>query len=1205
MDEVIQSYEIQSAVRNDVTGATVLHYWAGNNMVENIKIAKKEGGVNLIVNDFYGNSLLHYAVSTSSYETVEFLLEIYRDSAEKFVNFHGITPAHIAAAKGDHRMLMLLSQSRNLLRALTPHNWGALHFAAYFGRVETVRFLLQEVPNQVNMIAMFNETDNEFELEGVYKYISPLDLARLHKHKATEQLLMSKMALPSLHASVYSKNKQAIHYLVMNRLQLNINIDERSCFRQFTPLHFAASIGDFSSCLFLYKSGCSINALDSGNMCPLELAVTSQSIPTIELLNVLSNPSQRTLAVDLAAALENEEAANVILNREFNSNILAENGDSILVRLVKSNMLVSSWRASNKMETNYDKPDKNGATALHYAAATEYEPLIETLSQIVNTDIFDNFQRSPLTYAALAKKMSSFNLLKTFTSEEVPDIFGLTPSVYSYILGCQTNLPGIDLDTERFNVDLKGFVNNQIDKTIIVSYPDMAHLTNITKKVTFKGLNFEFEEELKRMDSIHSYISEFGDKINNASMAHLMVIFNCRSGHINKLLEEHPSLVNSRDGNGMTPIMLAAKISKIGINIAIVHHRPDLTIQDNNGMTFFHYISSHDILGIKQPLTNKEIIIMQTCEAKDGRIPIHCAAASTDGKLLTQMIKQFPDLSTEFLMKKDKAGLTPIDYAYRAKNYEAVESLISAGSKNTLIEAVNQNDINLVKFLIENGAPVNSHDKNAMTPLHYSVMNGFNDIAKYLIDVGADNSIMAPNGFSPLHYAAKNNDIEMCKMLQLNKNVLMKLTPENQPYKLATNPELSNLLFKWWKRSIYLSKIKRFFQSTNGHHKSCLNAMQYLQDLSENSGKIRIKSTLEPFLNVFHFLSDVILKMLKNEKQIDNKRSLYSTFSPMTTAPILLYAQSLFTIMPHIFSMSSKTKKYNYLHGEVFPIILFPLRWFRIILHFIHEISNYQLDFIDSSSDFEKVIKKLDDINSSLIQIESKPLGDVNKYIKNLHKINFTPPFDISHSTNIFTLASFEYIEYKPSIFNDRDFLYQLENIFGSTSMLSRNIPFRKNVNVWVSIIDGQLLIYHVRRARYYFTCPLSLINSRVSSNNSALTLNTPVGSFVLSLTTGNHLTAKLFIDELLFWKNKHSYIGYSHMAPQGKSLYTCFVAFYSGLQKYVELKNMIIYSADRASCYDICLEQVRETLSVSPQMLYVFANPLTSEDNDDFVFID
>ena len=62
--------------------------------------------MNLIVNDFYGNSLLHYAVSTSSYETVEFLLEIYRDSAEKFVNFHGITPAHIAAAKGDHRMLM-------------------------------------------------------------------------------------------------------------------------------------------------------------------------------------------------------------------------------------------------------------------------------------------------------------------------------------------------------------------------------------------------------------------------------------------------------------------------------------------------------------------------------------------------------------------------------------------------------------------------------------------------------------------------------------------------------------------------------------------------------------------------------------------------------------------------------------------------------------------------------------------------------------------------------------------------------------------------------------------------------------------------------------------------------------------------------------------------------------------------------------------
>ncbi|MDR1195617.1 MAG: ankyrin repeat domain-containing protein, partial [Endomicrobium sp.] len=64
----------------------------------------------------------------------------------------------------------------------------------------------------------------------------------------------------------------------------------------------------------------------------------------------------------------------------------------------------------------------------------------------------------------------------------------------------------------------------------------------------------------------------------------------------------------------------------------------------------------------------------------------------------------------------------------------------------------------MVKFLVKSGADVNKSGRNGKTPLMTSVMKGNIDIAKYLINNGAAvNAQEKKTGYTPLDYAAEND----------------------------------------------------------------------------------------------------------------------------------------------------------------------------------------------------------------------------------------------------------------------------------------------------------------------------------------------------------------------------------------------------------------------------------------------------------------
>lgn len=91
-------------------------------------------------------------------------------------------------------------------------------------------------------------------------------------------------------------------------------------------------------------------------------------------------------------------------------------------------------------------------------------------------------------------------------------------------------------------------------------------------------------------------------------------------------------------------------------------------------------------------------------------------------------------------------------------------STYSQTASNTLIDAINKNDIKEVKSLIAQGLNINASNQFEKAPLHYAAYNGNLKIVKLLVENGADINAKY-EGANPLYFAALANHPKIMKYL--------------------------------------------------------------------------------------------------------------------------------------------------------------------------------------------------------------------------------------------------------------------------------------------------------------------------------------------------------------------------------------------------------------------------------------------------------
>jgi ankyrin repeat protein len=106
--------------------------------------------------------------------------------------------------------------------------------------------------------------------------------------------------------------------------------------------------------------------------------------------------------------------------------------------------------------------------------------------------------------------------------------------------------------------------------------------------------------------------------------------------------------------------------------------------------------------------------------------------------------------------------------------------------KTPLHSAVIYNRLEMIPFLMEQGADIDPIDVTGMTPLHYSAFLGRRKAAQILIQHEASVDARDQFGDTPLHSAAMKNQVGMVNtLLKYKANVRSKNNAGLTPYELA------------------------------------------------------------------------------------------------------------------------------------------------------------------------------------------------------------------------------------------------------------------------------------------------------------------------------------------------------------------------------------------------------------------------------------
>lgn len=136
---------------------------------------------------------------------------------------------------------------------------------------------------------------------------------------------------------------------------------------------------------------------------------------------------------------------------------------------------------------------------------------------------------------------------------------------------------------------------------------------------------------------------------------------------------------------------------------------------------------------------------------------------------LTRVLIEKHNAPMEVIRHEIKESVLTIAVIHKQK--EIVEYLIHQGAdisvthqrgKTLLLTAVNNGDWDTTKILCHAGADLNTRI-SGLTPLHYAIKDGQEEIAHCLATLAADGSIPDHRGRNAMHYACETQNLEMLK----------------------------------------------------------------------------------------------------------------------------------------------------------------------------------------------------------------------------------------------------------------------------------------------------------------------------------------------------------------------------------------------------------------------------------------------------------
>ena len=315
---------------------------------------------------------------------------------------------------------------------------------------------------------------------------------------------------------------------------------------------------------------------------------------------------------------------------------------------------------------------------------------------------------------------------------------------------------------------------------------------------------------MKNQPEIVKYLVDTGADVNEAhsengyTPLHYAVLNN--SFDIVDILLLYDAAVNPKTHDGETPLDFASEKNSLEIVKYLVEKKADVTDKslyyavENNSLQLITYLVDKGG-NINAKYKDGDTLLQHACQVKNN----------------LEIVKYLVDIKKADVNSKNNYHETPLHHACSYGSLAIVNYLVEKGADvnalddkgETLLHKVcffNEHPLEIVKYLVEKKkADVNAQtDSKADTSLHYASggLNANNnlELVKYLVDNKADVNSKNKDSDTPLHNSCRNNSFEIVNYLVDNKANLNAKDKDNKtPLEIASqegHTEIVDFLMK-------------------------------------------------------------------------------------------------------------------------------------------------------------------------------------------------------------------------------------------------------------------------------------------------------------------------------------------------------------------------------------------------------------------------
>lgn len=310
-----------------------------------------------------------------------------------------------------------------------------------------------------------------------------------------------------------------------------------------------------------------------------------------------------------------------------------------------------------------------------------------------------------------------------------------------------------------------------------------------------------------------------------------------------------PQTGEIRDVDGQTIVHYFVKtLNDTAIDCCIRQQIP-LSVKDSNGLTPLHlaFENAADPLAIQiaakllmagcdtiggdfayfEDAVRTHNVILRF---NDGQTPLHIATVSGHTGVVDYLLREHkPVRIQDMLQAQDISGATPLHEAVRYGKTDIARLLLAAGAQVDALDSIGKTPFLLIippeaqytmydtllaykaniaqkdmygdtvlhiatlgkaktevlKLLIDRGAPINERNKQGVTPLALAIDQGMDEHVVFYANAGADINAEDQEGNTPLSRALKSPTIQMLQTLITKQNISAKDSSGNTPLHIA------------------------------------------------------------------------------------------------------------------------------------------------------------------------------------------------------------------------------------------------------------------------------------------------------------------------------------------------------------------------------------------------------------------------------------